>query len=65
MQTKKTCLSLLFIASLALAVVGCVQDTDTETIDSTTPATETVAPPAESDDYGIPDSRERFEIREN
>ena len=63
MQTKNTCVSLLFLTSLALACVGCVQDTDTESTDSTTVDSDTAAPPAESADYGIPDSRERFEIQ--
>ena len=44
MQTKNTCVSLLFLTSLALACVGCVQDTDTDSTDSPTVDSDTAAP---------------------
>ena len=61
MQTKNSCVYLLFLAIFAIAASGCVQDMDTESIDSPILDLDTVASPAEPVDYGIPNSRERFE----
>jgi Xaa-Pro dipeptidase len=52
-----------FFFAVAMAGIGCAPEADTETDAVSVAGTESIAPVTTSTDYGIPGSRERFEIQ--
>jgi len=52
-----------FFFVVAMAGIGCAPEADTETDAVSVAGTESIAPVTTSTDYGIPGSRERFEIQ--
>lgn len=63
MLRKHSYAYLLFLPIFALAVYGCARHEGTEINESSNARSNTVTPTAEPIDYGIPNSRERFEIQ--
>ena len=53
----------LFLAMFAMAGSGCARDEGTESNGSSTAGTDSVTPASIPVDYGIPNSRQRFEIQ--
>ena len=64
MLRKKSCAYILILAAaIAVLGIGCTPDANTENDDSSMAGTDSVVLPAASVNYGIPNSRERFEIQ--
>ncbi len=64
MLRKKSCVYFLILAAaIAVLGIGCTPDASTENNDLSMAGTDSVALPTASVNYGIPNSRERFEIQ--
>ena len=64
MLEKRSCANFIFLAAACVAAgTACTPEAANESIDASMAGTESVAPAPASAKYGIPGSRERFEIQ--
>ena len=63
MLRKNSGAHFFLIAVVAVVVNGCAREESAKSVDSSVAGTKSVSPTLQTVDYGIPKSRERFEIQ--